>query len=152
MNLPRILHAEISRRAEGWRDHIVQATGAEAQRRAERAAADIALWLRLANQLGWSTIPPLPPIEIAGALARTLATIDPAEPLRDAADWQSAQASVAQSLSRARVAAWADEAHVIENRRLYARFTGLRTIARALAHAAAAHAARTAPEPQQEAA
>ncbi|MBP6029793.1 MAG: hypothetical protein KA533_00015 [Sphingobium sp.] len=147
MNLPRILHAEISRRAEGWRDHIVQATGAEAQRRAERAAADIALWLRLANQLGWSTIPPLPPIEIAGALARTLATIDPAEPLRDAADWQSAQASVAQSLSRARVAAWADETETS-----FARFTGLRTIARALAHAAAAHAARTAPEPQQEAA
>lgn len=152
MSLPRILHAEITRRAEGWRDYLVQASGDERHRRTGQAAGDIALWLRIANELGWSTIPPLPPIELRGDLAHSLRSVDQLAPLGDAADWQAARESITRSIARAR--ATPDPAPPA----LIARLRDLRTIDRAFAHAEQAFAARTAraqpatPEPRKEAA
>lgn len=152
MSLGALLHAEITRRAEGWRDHLAQATGNERHRRVGQAAGDIALWLRIANELGWSSIPPRPKIEVHGDLARALSGIDQGEPLRDAADWQSAQASIDRTI--ARIHAIGDPAPAA----LIARLRDLRTIDRAFTHAEQAFAARTAraqaatPEPRKEAA
>lgn len=152
MSLATILDAEITRRVAGWRDHIVQATAEERHRRTGQAAGDIALWLRIANELGWTTIPARPPIEVPGDLGRALANIDQAEPLRDAADWQAARRSIDRTI--ARIYAIGDPAPPA----LVARLQDLRTINRAFAHAEQAFAARTAranaatPEPRKEAA
>lgn len=147
MSLGALLHAEITRRAEGWRDHLAQATGNERHRRVGQAAGDIALWLRIANELGWNSSP-RPQIEVHGDLARDLSGIDQGEPLRDAKDWQDAQASIARSLARGRALAE-------ESAAALARWRDLRTIARAFAPAEQAFAARTAraeAEPRKEAA
>lgn len=150
MSLGALLHAEITRRAEGWRDHLAQATGNERHRRVGQAAGDIALWLRIANELGWNSSP-RPPIAVHGDLARTLSGIDQGEPLRDAADWQAAQASINRSLARGRALAE-------ESAAALARWSDLCTIERAFAQAEHSFAARTArapaatPEPRKEAA
>lgn len=152
MSLPPILDAEITRRVAGCRDYLVQATGEERMVREGKAARDIALWLRIANQLGWTTIPARPPIDVPGDLGRALANIDQAEPLRDAADWQAARRSIDRTI--ARIHAIGDPAPPA----LIARLRDLRTIERAFTHAELAFAARTAraqaatPEPRKEAA
>ncbi len=153
MSLGALLHAEITRRAEGWGDHLVQATGDDRHRRVGHAAGDIALWLRIANELGWSSSP-RPQIAVHGDLARALSGIDQGEPLRDAADWQAAQASIARSLARGRDILM-DYEGAEAPAPLIARWRDLRTIERAFAQAEHSFAARTAraeAEPRKEAA
>lgn len=147
MSLGALLHAEITRRAEGWRDHLAQATGNERHRRVGQAAGDIALWLRIANELGWNS-GPRPQIAVHGDLAHALSGIDQGEALSDAKDWQDAQASIARSLARGRALAE-------ESAAALARWRDLRAIERAFAQAEHSFAARTAraeAEPRKEAA
>ncbi len=140
------LHAEIARRAEGWRDHVGQATRAERNRRAGRAAADIALWLRIAAELGGSAAwHGRDQIEIRGDIAAALSGVDQLEPLRDAADWADADTSIARTLARARESAEEIEAACT-------RWRGLRLIERAFAAAHARFCLRTTPEERKAAA
>jgi len=96
------LHAEIKRRAAAWADAIAQAVTEERHRVIARAAADMVVWLRIANQLGWSGNQCLEPIEIGGALAQALAAVDLFGVPETADEWDRCVKSAAATLARVR--------------------------------------------------